>query len=131
MYCLDTDIVVAFFRRNSEAADKLKQIKAVGADVAVTTLTLCELYRGAFLSSQRDYNLSIISELLETVTLLPQNEVSCLLFGQDYALLKKKGTLTQETDLMIASVCKANNRILVTRNIKDFKNIPELVVNSW
>ncbi|HIG98692.1 TPA: type II toxin-antitoxin system VapC family toxin [Candidatus Woesearchaeota archaeon] len=29
-------------------------------------------------------------------------------------------------NLLIASIC-----ILVTRNVKDFRNIPGLVVNSW
>ncbi len=131
MYCLDTDLVVAFFRKSHEAASKVQQLKASDDMLVITGITLCELYRGAFLSAQKDANLALISELLERVTLLTQSKLSCFLFGQDYASLKMGGVITQENDLMIASICKANNVVLVTRNTKDFKNIPNLLVEKW
>lgn len=131
MYCLDTDIVIAFSRRDGASKDKLEQLKRSDRDIAITSITLCELYRGAFLSLKTEESLAFINELLERVTLLTQNALSCLLYGEDFAKLKKKGTPTQVMDLMIASISKANNCILVTRNIKDFKNIPNIVVDNW
>ncbi|MGD9563754.1 MAG: type II toxin-antitoxin system VapC family toxin [Pyrinomonadaceae bacterium] len=34
-------------------------------------------------------------------------------------------------DLKIASIAIAQNAILVSRNLKDFEDIPNLVVNDW
>lgn len=131
MFCLDTDMIVAFLRDDAAAIKKLKQLQMSGTDIAVTTVTLSELYKGAFLSVKRDAGIAFVNEFLEGIALLTQNKLSCLLFGQDYALLKNKGLLTGEMDLMIASICKAHDCVLVTRNIKDFKNIPELMIEKW
>ncbi len=131
MYCLDTDLVVAFFRKSPEAASKIQEFKASDSELVITSITLCELYRGAFLSLKKDENLALVNNLLERASLLVQDKISCLLFGQDYAFLQKKGIQTQEMDLMIAGICKANNAVLVTRNVKDFRNIPNLLVEKW
>lgn len=131
MHCFDTDLAVAFLRGESAAVNKVKQFDSLSVDVAITTLTLCELYRGAFLSHDPEKNAALANALLERVTLLSQNRLSCLVYGQDYAALKKKGLMTQQMDLLIASVCKANNCVLVTRNIKDFNNIPNLLLEKW
>ncbi len=131
MYCLDSDIVMSFLKNDAAAVSKVNELQLLGLEIATTTLTLCELYKGAFLSAKSDESLAFVNKFLESVTLLPQGKLSCILFGQDYAYLKKKGIMTQLMDLMIATVCKANNRILITRNVKDFKNIPDLVVNAW
>jgi tRNA(fMet)-specific endonuclease VapC len=128
---LDTDIVIAFSRRDQASKNKIEELENLGVELAITSITLCELYRGAFLSMKVEESLAFINEFLERVTLLQQNKDSCLLYGKDFAELKKKGMLTQVMDLMIASISKANNYILVTRNVKDFRNIPDLVVNAW
>ena len=99
--------------------------------MAVASITLCELYKGACLSEHEEENIAAVNIFLGAVTILFQNTPSCILFGQDYAVLHRKGKPTQEKDLMIASICKANNCALITRNIKDFRNIPDLMVNAW
>jgi len=132
MYCLDTSTVIAVFRGKETALRaKMEQMRESGANFAITTITLCELYQGAFLSSSKEQGLAQINAFLESVTLLLQDKMSCLLFGQDYALLKERGMQTQEMDLMIAAICKAKNAVLVTSNVKDFRNIPKLMVEKW
>lgn len=131
MHCLDTNIVIDHLRGADNVTSKIQRLKNDGLEIAITTITLCELYKGFYLSEQREGNLAMLNGFMNTVTILSQNQLSCLLFGKDFALLKMKGLITQESDLMIASIAKANNCVMVTRNIKDFKNIPDLVVNAW
>lgn len=132
MYCLDTNLVIDIFRgKDPGLKSKIEYIKSLGAGFAITAITLCELYKGAFLSSNKEQSIAQVNAFLESVSLYTQNKLSCLLFGQDFALLKDKGMQTEEAGLMIASISKANNCILVTRNIKDFKNIPNIVVDNW
>ena len=51
---------------------------------------------------------------------------SCELYGKIYAELKKSGNIIQDSDMMIAAICKTNNKILITRNKKHFENIKDL-----
>lgn len=131
MYCLDTDIIVSFMRGDEQAVDTVNRMAGSGTPVAVTMVSLCELYKGAFLSVKQEESIEFVNAFLERVTLLPQDKRSCLLFGQDYAFLMRKGRLTSEMDLMIASICKAHRAILVTRNLGDFRDIPHLSVEKW
>ncbi len=131
MHCLDTNIVIDHFRGTEKVTNKIQQLKNEGFEIAITTITLCELYKGFYLSEQKEGNLAMLNGFMDTVTLLSQNRLSCLLFGKDFALLKTKGLMTQEMDLIIASIAKANRCIMVTRNAKDFKNIPDLIIHSW
>ncbi len=136
MPCLDTDLVIAFLRGDPSAMAKVKHLRLAYAgwyDISITSITLCELYRGAFLSKSVSESIKFLNEFLESVTLLTQSKISCLIYGEDYAELKKNGIMTQDSDLMIASICKANNVVLLTRNVKDFKNIPDMAarINNW
>jgi len=52
-------------------------------------------------------------------------------YGIKYSELKKTGKLTQDFDLMIASICIANNKVLVTNTKKHFENIKGLKIAEW
>ena len=81
MYCLDTNIIIDIFRGDDSLRKKLLMIQNWGADVAITTLTLCELYKGAYLASRRDEATRLIQDFLKSVVLLRHSEKSCELFG--------------------------------------------------
>ncbi len=131
MYCLDTDIVVAFLRGRDEATEKVARLRSSKIEIAITPLTICELYKGAFLSSDKEKNFEVVNSFIERVRILDHTLESCRIFGEDYAYLKKKGVQCQNMDLLIACICKGHNAILLTRNIKDFKNIPNLLLEKW
>ena len=131
MYCLDTNIVIDIFRGDESLRNKLLMIQNLGADVAVTTLTLCELYKGAYLASRRDEAIKLVKDFMKSIVLLMHSEKSCELFGLDNSLLKEKDKPVPELDLMIACVAKAEGKILVTRDRKHFELIPDLNVEVW
>ena len=37
----------------------------------------------------------------------------------------------RKTDLRIAAVTLENNGVLVTRNVRDFQHIPNLIIENW
>ena len=45
--------------------------------------------------------------------------------------LNKKGTPIGSYDILIAGVAIQNELILVTANTKEFKRIPELIIEDW
>ncbi|MDR3336291.1 MAG: PIN domain-containing protein [Treponema sp.] len=47
------------------------------------------------------------------------------------AYLEKKGNIIGPNDLVIAATVVANNGILVTHNVKEFKRAPHLSLEDW
>jgi len=45
--------------------------------------------------------------------------------------LEKTGAPIGPMDMLIASICLANNFILVTNNTKEFKRVAELNLENW
>jgi tRNA(fMet)-specific endonuclease VapC len=52
-------------------------------------------------------------------------------FGKIQSELRKIGKPTGEFDALIAAVARSRDDILVTNNIKDFINIPNLKLDNW
>ena len=52
-------------------------------------------------------------------------------FAQEKNRLRSLGTPVEDFDLLIASAACSRNLILVTDNLKHFKNIKGLMVENW
>lgn len=131
IYCLDTNIIIDFFHNEYIAVQKMQELEQQQVTMVMTPITLCELYRGIYLSKQQEESLNAVLALRQRVQILEFTIEAAKIYGQNYAELKAKGKPTQEFDLMIASICIAHNAILVTRNAKDFAHIKELKVVQW
>ena len=129
MYCLDSGIIIANFRGDELIKERLHNLSV--EELFITPVVLCELYRGAFLSSNSEKNKLLVEKLLERVNILNFDISACEIFGRAYKNLKQSGKLTQESDLMIASICISNNVTLITRNKKHFENIKGLKLLEW
>lgn len=130
MYCLDTNIVIDIFRGNEKIREKLKSLIKLNKPIFITTINLFELYKGAYLSSKSQEALRLIEDFIDSIGILEANKMSCEEFGKEYARLRKIGKLTNEIDLMIASIAKANNCTIITKNRKDFENI-NIDIEVW
>ena len=129
MYCLDTDIIIEYFKGNAAIKSHIDNLDKSGLNI--TPLTLCELYRGAFLSQNFERNAVAINKLLAWVNILDFDAFSCELYGKIYAELTRTGSIIQDSDMMIAAICKTNNKILITRNKKHFEKIKDLKLIVW
>lgn len=129
MYCLDSDVIIAHFRGDVSIKEHLNHLPI--EELFITPITLCELYRGAFLSGNLEKNRLLAEKLLERVGILDFDVPACEIFGRTYKMLKQSGKLTQDSDLMTASICISNNVTLITRNKKHFENIKNLKLVEW
>ena len=121
MYCLDTSVIIDFLRKEPNIGKRFVSLDS--SKIFVSTITLCELYMGAYLSSRSDISLMILDSFINSVNIVEFNIDSCKWFGKEFARLAKAGKMPQEPDLMIASIAKSNNLVVVTRDKKGFKNI--------
>lgn len=131
MYCLDTDILIEYLRGNKEIVAKLTNFYNNGFGLFTTFVNICELYKGVYLSKNKDKEEADIDILLYTVKPIEMDQHSCIFFGKEWNRLQKTGKQTQLLDLIIASVAVINNLTLITRNKKHYENIDSLKVEEW
>lgn len=129
MYCLDTNIIIEFFRGNERIIKKIKE--NLNSQLFLTSLSLCELYKGAFLSSNKDGEVMKIQTLLGYLELITLNKKTAEIFGEKYKLLHDMGKKTQEFDLLNASIALAHGLVFVTHNTKHFIDIPSFKIEEW
>ena len=123
IYCIDTNIIVDIFRGDKNLLQKLEEVTKQKNNFFTTYLNLAELFKGAYLSYKKEENLSLIENFIKNTGILNLNKAAVEIYGRKYFELKKLGKLTQEIDLLIASIILANEAFLVTKNKKHFEHI--------
>ncbi len=95
--------------------------KGIYEEGAISVITLIEILRG---TSSRKRNK--VKQLLEkSFNILNINNKVILKYCDLYALLKQKGLLISDANLLIAATAIANNHVLVTKD-KDFERLRKL-----
>ena len=133
MYCLDTNIVLDLFKGDEVVSLKVGNLEKEG-EIYLTTITLCEIYKGIYLYSEgvfREKELEDLEHYLENVKIIDLDLESSREFGEMYSYLRKSGVMIPEPDLMIASIVKANGVVLVTRDKRHFKGMKGVKVVEW
>ena len=127
--CLDTNIIVEIMRGNMELAEKVKRVSEANG-ICITSITLAELYKGAFLSAVPDKSEKFVDNFASDFKVIDLDMVACKEFGRKFARLKKTGKLVGEMDIFIAAIAGSHGCILVTRNTKDFQNLG-VAMEKW
>ncbi len=127
-HLLDTDTCSAHMRRPAGLAHRFFQY---AGGLAIASVTLAELYAGAYRRAQPQRLLTLIGDLLQDVHVLDFNSACALQFGQLRGSLSLQGFQVATADLIIASTALVNNLTLVTHNTADYKRIPNLRLDDW
>ena len=128
MYLLDTNICISLLNENPQAVTKFNRFFA---QCYLSTIVVSELYKGVYCSQQVSRNLEILTQFTELLSVETFDLNAAIEFGQIQSELRKIGKPTGELDALIASVTRSRNDVLVTNNIKDFENIPNLKLDNW
>lgn len=128
-YLLDTYIFLHLLKDNQRVRT---QIEMAGPEnVFLSSVSVGELYFGAFNSGRVESNLEDLKKNIEDQQILNFTRNTAKIFGRLKAGLRKKGTPLADFDLAIASIALQNDCILVTHNTRHFERIPELCVEDW
>lgn len=127
-YLLDTNIIIDLFHGVEEVAEYLGKIEELG--VAVSTVTLAELYLGAEKSANKKKNEKKIDSFLRTptVTVLDFTKDTSKEYGSLLCRLQKKGMKLAGVDTMIAATAKFNKLVVLTRDKKHFGRLADFGV---
>jgi len=126
---LDTNIVIYYQNNNKKVVNKLLSVNE--DDLCITHITRMELFYGAFKSQRIQENLILQSTFCDEIEVVNSSKESDEIFGKIKSNLKKSGLITDDLDLIIASICLANDLTLVTKNTKHFENIQGLKLEDW
>lgn len=138
LFILDTDHVSLWFRGHSSICARAAQLSS---NIAVTIVTVQELFNGWVVNinnpSQTNNLVELYTRFWATVDFL--QSVRILNFDaaadtQYRQLLKEHSALRKnriQKDVRIAAIALSVNGVLVTRNQRDFSQVPGLVLEDW
>ncbi len=130
MRLLDTNICIYILKNKPvEVLEKFKKFDI--GELKLTSITVAELYFGAYNSSYLERNISVIERFLIPFEIVNFDEKAAMEYGKIKAKLRKEGNIIGELDMQIASIAISNNLILVTNNIKEFARIENLDFENW
>ena len=138
-YLLDTDHISFLQRRSGQEFTRLtmRMRQYSSTDFALSIISLHEQMLGAhkFINRARTnidiirgYNLLLeILQGFSTAPVLPFDNEEIAIFDQ----LQGQKVRVSTMDLRIAAIAKSRNLVLLTRNVRDFSKVPELLTEDW
>lgn len=137
MHLLDTDTLTYLHAGHPRVENRLRAL--ADPNVATSVITRIEILRGRFdfvlkaatgtelVRAQRLLTRS--EELLAQVVALPLDQRAANEFDR-LRTMKNLGKIGR-ADLLIASIALSHRATLVTRNVRHFAQIPDLIVVNW
>ena len=122
--------MVSFLNGTPEAVKKIEELTNQRDIIAITTITVYELLKGAQLSSRQKENLLEVTEAISSVQILDLSNDACLEAARIYCTLKEEGKLIGEFDILIAAIAKTNGQAILTRD-QHFQSVPGLILAKW
>ncbi|NEQ70670.1 MAG: type II toxin-antitoxin system VapC family toxin [Symploca sp. SIO2D2] len=129
-YLLDTDICIYWLKNREPFRTKVFQIG--WGNIAISQITVAELYYGAYNGRQEriEVNLERVERFIKSLKVLELNQSVLCEFGQLKSLLRKQGRVVADFDLLIASCVIAQDLTLFTNNIRHYRYIPKLKLET-
>ena len=123
MYTLDTNVIIAYYRRDQRVVPMLREIlRDPTSSIYVSTITEAELFSFANLSEEEK---DFIKAILQTISLLPPISQVARIAGTLRAPYGIK-----LADAFIAATALFTGSTLLTSNVRDFKKIPSLKLQA-
>ncbi len=128
-YLLDTNIVIYVIKRRP--IEVMETFNLNASRMAISVITLSELFHGAEKSSQPERNFRVIEDFCSRLEVLDYSAKAALHYGAIRANLEKNGQPIGVNDLHIAAHARSEGLVLVTNNESEFRKVPALQIENW
>lgn len=128
MILLDTDTCIEILHGNLNVIRKRNE---ESDPIAISFITVAELYFGAAKSNRKDHNNQLIAEFLLTLKIIQSDIIIAKTYGELKARLEKNGFPMADADLFIAATTITKCNKLITGNLRHYKRIEELRMEDW
>lgn len=127
-YLIDTDWIIHYLNGSRNIVAKLRSLEKDG--LAISVISLAELYEGIYYSTNSDGNERALNDFLSGVSVIGVEDIICRLFGKERGRLRQAKKMIGDFDLLIASTCLHHNLTLLTNNRKHYKMVEGLKILS-
>jgi len=128
-YLLDTNIVIYVMKRRP--VEVLGVFNQNASRMAISAITLSELFHGAEKSAKVSENLLAIEDFCSRLEVLPYGAKASQHYGAIRNALEKIGQPIGINDMHIAAHARSEGLIMVTNNVGEFARVPALQVENW
>jgi tRNA(fMet)-specific endonuclease VapC len=137
LYVLDTDILSLYQRNYPQISTQIRLARQNALKLATTVVTVEEQYAGRLAQIRKaktpEISIAAYDRLNTTFSLFSQLKIlgyDCT--SDDYfRQFRQQGIRIGTQDLRIASIALAHSGIIITRNRKDFGQVPALIIEDW
>ena len=126
MYIVDTDVSIDYMKGIASAVNLINALE----DVHLTTITIAELFFGAYNSPKAAKHLPALFNYVKSFDRLTPQLWDAIRFGKIKAELTKKGVIIGDEDIFNASIALSYGFTFITRNVRHYSRIKGLKVVS-
>jgi len=121
---IDTDIASFVFKGSNYVNPYLPLLS--GNELALSFMTVAELFQWAILRQWGERRIAQLEQYLSNYVIVPVDRLLCRQWAQVRADRQNIGRIISPQDAWIAATALRHDLPLVTHNIKDFQDIPNL-----
>jgi len=130
MRLLDTNICIYIIKHHPP--EVLRRFERFGlGELAICSITVAELYFGAYHSAQIDRNLTVVEHFLVPFEMIDFDTKAAIEYAKIKSQLRRRGEIIGELDMQIAAIALANDMTVVTNNLKEFSRVEGLRLENW
>ena len=123
-YLLDADWIIQVLAGKKEAVSAHKRINP--EEIAVSYITIGEVYDVAFTYANPQAHLQTFRQFLAPFPILDLNESIMQHFAEIRSLLRRRGEIISDFDILIGATGLYHGLTVLTYNKRHFKRIPDL-----
>ena len=128
-FMLDTNIVIYVIKRRP--IEVMGIFNENAGRMAISAITLSELFHGAEKSAKVAQNLAVVEEFASLLEVLPYTAKASQHYGAIRSALEKVGRTIGVNDLHIAAHARSEGLTLVSNNLGEFERVPGLMAENW
>jgi predicted nucleic acid-binding protein len=128
-YLVDTDWIASFLNGRQEAYALFQQLTF--PEMAISLITYGEIYDGIYHGRHPRVAEQAFQQLLRGLTVLSLNRSIMRRFAQIRGDLRSAGNIFGDPDILNGATALHHNLAFVTRNLKDYRRIPDLTIYQY
>lgn len=127
-FLVDTNICSAYLKGEKAVWNKFMQHSG---GLAISVVTAGELWTWVSRGSASQRSKDSITKFIGGVDVVELDLKIAIRFGELRGQLMDSGTPMPDMDGLIAATALSENLTLVTHNVADFKEVPDLRIENW